>query len=219
MSLNSVALTPDLMAYVERFGFREHPILKKLREGNQTLENRGYQINPEVAHLLGFLVTLMGIRRILEIGTFTGYSTLTMALSLPDSGSLMTLDKDPNTTAIAEGYWKEAGVGNKIVLKLGNAHDTLEQLVRIESRFDMAFIDANKRQYDAYYEQCLTLLNPGGLIAIDNTLWKGGVAHADAKNKQTQALQSLNKKLHGDNRVDMVLLPFGDGLTLLRKRG
>jgi caffeoyl-CoA O-methyltransferase len=177
------------------------------------------QISPEQGQFMALLVKLLGARRAIEIGVFTGYSALSVALALPDDGKLLACDISDDYTRVGRPFWEQAGVAHKIELKLAPARQTLDaRLAAGEAgQHDFAFIDADKTSYDAYYERCLQLLRPGGLIAIDNTLWSGKVAQASS-DADTVALQALNDKLHGDARIDLSLLPIGDGLTLARKR-
>jgi caffeoyl-CoA O-methyltransferase len=213
--MRSVALTDKLYEYVIDTGVRETPVQKELRELTRKLPHGGMQIGPEQAALMQMLVRLMGARRCLEIGTFTGYSSLSVALALPEDGRIICCDTSEEWTAIARKHWKKAGVEKKIELHLGAALETLHKL---GGEFDFAFIDADKPNYDRYYERCLELIRPGGLIAIDNTLWSGEVLKARTRDADTLALQALNKKLAKDERVDIALVPIGDGLTLARKR-
>ena len=163
---------------------------------------------------MAFLVQILDAKRVLELGTFTGYSALAMALALPEGGHLTTCDKQEITATLAQDYWKEAGVAEKITLLLGEASETIQSLEK--ESFDLIFIDANKRAYDDYYEHCLTLVRPGGLIALDNTLRHGEVIHADPQ-KQAQAIKAINAKIHQDPRVSMIMLPMSDGVTLVRR--
>jgi caffeoyl-CoA O-methyltransferase len=169
---------------------------------------------------MALLVRLIGARRCLEIGTFTGYSALAVALALPSGGRVLTCDVDERTTAIARRHWDAAGVGERIESRLGPAAATLDRLLAdgVAGSFDFAFIDADKPGYDGYYERALRLVRPGGLIAIDNVLWGGAVADPARQDPDTAALKALNRKLQGDERIDLSLLPLGDGLTLARKR-
>jgi caffeoyl-CoA O-methyltransferase len=178
------------------------------------------QIGPEQGQLMGLLARLVGAKRCIEIGVFTGYSSLAVALALPEDGRILACDVSEEWTAIARRFWREAGVEHKIELKLQPATRTLEQLLAAgeAGRYDFAFIDADKPSYDTYYELLLQLLRPGGLIALDNTLWSGHVADPNNRDPNTVALRALNDKLHRDERVDLSLLPVGDGLTLARKR-
>jgi len=177
------------------------------------------QIGPDQGALLALLVRLIGARRTLEVGVFTGYSALTVALALPDDGRVLACDVSDEYTRVGRPFWREAGVEHKIELVLAPARATLDAcLERGEAgRYDFAFIDADKTGYDAYYERCLQLLRPGGLVAIDNVLWGGSVARP-ATDADTRALQALNDKIARDERVDLAMLPVGDGVTLARKR-
>ncbi len=177
------------------------------------------QIGPEQAQFMALLVKLIGARRAIEIGVFTGYSALTVALALPDDGRLLACDISDEYTRVGRPFWEQAGVAAKIDLQLAPATQTLDAHIAAgeSGQYDFAFIDADKASYDAYYERCLVLLRPGGLIAIDNVLWGGSVARP-AEDADTKALQALNDKIHADQRVDMAMLPIGDGVTLARKR-
>ncbi|HSV17153.1 MAG TPA: class I SAM-dependent methyltransferase [Casimicrobiaceae bacterium] len=212
-------LPAPLDDYVRTVGARETDVQRRLREETAQLPQAGMQIGADEATFLALLVRVQAARRAIEIGTFTGYSALAMASALPDDGRLVCCDISREWTAIAERYWREAGVNGRIELRIGPAADTLRALAsQGEGSFDFAFIDADKAGYDDYYEHCLRLLRPGGLVAIDNTLWSGWVvdpAHDDA---DTAALRRLNRKIHDDQRVDACLLSIGDGLTLARKR-
>jgi len=210
-------LTPTLYTYWKSIGFRDHSVLKELSTFNQTLAQKDFQASPEVAHFLGFLVSLLKAKSILEIGTFTGYSTLTMALNLPKDGTIITCDKDQAMTEIAQKYWAKANVAHKISLRLGDALQTLKDLQEDEVTFDLIFIDANKNAYDAYYEEAMRLLRPEGLILLDNTLWHGRLIEDPLPDTQSKAIKELNKKIQQDRRVEMVMLPLSDGLTLVKK--
>jgi caffeoyl-CoA O-methyltransferase len=220
MSTRSLSLTPELHEYVRSVSLREPALLARLREETASLPRAGMQLGAEQGQLLGFLVRLIGATRCLEIGTFTGYSALCIALALPREGYLLCCDTNPETTAMAERYWHAAGVADKIELRLAPALATLDALLAAPEveRFDLAFIDADKTNYDGYYERSLALLRPGGLIVIDNVLWSGTVADRRRSDPDTEALRALNRKLHDDERIDLVLLPIGDGMTLARKR-
>ena len=219
MDYHRSLLPAPLDDYVRTVGARETDVQRRLREETAQLPQAGMQIGADEATFLALLVRVQAARRALEIGTFTGYSALAMASALPDDGRLVCCDISREWTAIAERYWREAGVNGRIELRIGPAADTLRALAsQGEGSFDFAFIDADKAGYDDYYEHCLRLLRPGGLVAIDNTLWSGWVvdpAHDDA---DTAALRRLNRKIHDDQRVDACLLSIGDGLTLARKR-
>lgn len=219
MSRRTLTLDDTLYRYLVQHGVREHPEQAALREATRTHPHAGMQIAPEQAGFLTLLVKLMQARRTIEVGTFTGYSALTVALALPAAGHVLACDISEPYTAVARPYWQRAGVAHKIELVIAPAAQTLAaRLANGEAgHYDFAFIDADKTGYDGYYEQCLALVRAGGLIVFDNTLWEGAVAHP-AADADTRALQALNLKLHADPRVDMVLLPVGDGMTLARKR-
>jgi predicted O-methyltransferase YrrM len=208
-----------LHGYLVAHSVREHPAQLALREATRTLPQAGMQIGPEQAQFMALLVRLMGARRAIEVGVFTGYSALSVALALPDDGYLLACDVSDAYTRVGRPFWQQAGVAHKIDLRLAPAVETLDaQLAKGEAGgFDFAFIDADKSSYDAYFERCLALLRPGGLVAIDNVLWGGAVARP-ADDDDTRALQALNAKLHGDARIDVAMVPIGDGVTLARKR-
>lgn len=221
--LNFVRPTPitdTLYEYALSVGLREPEVFRELREETGKLTDGEMQIAPEQGPLLALLVQLLGAKNCLEIGTFTGYSSLWVASALPPDGNLICCDVSEEYTELARKYWEKAGLAVKIDLRLGPALDTLQRLLTGGWRglFDYAFIDADKENYDAYYEACLLLVRPGGLIAIDNTLWDGKVADPKADDPDTVAIRDLNAKLHGDNRVSLCFLPFADGLTLALKR-
>ncbi|MGA2551330.1 MAG: class I SAM-dependent methyltransferase [Burkholderiaceae bacterium] len=219
MSSRTLNLDERLYGYLLDHSLREEPAQTALRETTRRHQHGGMQISPEQGQFMALLVRLLGARRTLEIGVFTGYSALTVALALPEDGRLLACDISDEYTRVGRPYWKQAGVEHKIELVLGPARETLDARLRggEASSYDFAFIDADKTGYDAYFERCLKLIRPGGLIAIDNVLWGGAVA-GKASDPDTQALQALNEKLHTDERVDLSLLPIGDGLTLARKR-
>jgi caffeoyl-CoA O-methyltransferase len=220
MSRRTEALTDELYDYVLRVSMREPELLRRLREETGALENARMQISPEQGQFMALLVELMGARRTLEVGTFTGYSALVVALALPADGRVVACDVSEEWTRVARRYWEEAGVAHMIGLRLGPAVGTLEELLGEGRRedFDFAFIDADKLNYDAYYELALELVRPGGLIAIDNTLWSGKVIDAGVTDDDTEAIRRLNEKLKTDERVTLSLVPIGDGLSLARKR-
>ncbi len=222
MSRRTLNLDDRLYQYVLDASLREHPALADLRAATGDHPQAGMQISPEQGQLLALLVRLIGARRTIEVGVFTGYSALAVALALPDDGHVLACDISDEYTRIGRPYWQRAGVAGKINLVLEPALTTLDaRLAAGEAgRYDFAFIDADKSNYDSYYERSLQLLRTGGLIALDNTLWSGKVAErVDAtKDPDTAALQALNIKLRDDSRVDISLLPIGDGLTLARKR-
>ncbi len=217
MSLLPTSLTPSLYAYYQQIGFRDHPVLTEMRHENAQRPQSNLQAAPEVAHLLAFLVKLLGAKDILEVGTFRGYSTLAMALALPQGGHITTLDSDARIVPETQQYWDEAEVLGKITLHLGDGIEMLQHLKNGGSHFDMAFIDANKNAYDDYYELCLELIHSGGVIVLDNTLWRGDVAADNPPCPQSKTLKALNEKIHGDPRVEMLMLPISDGVTVVRK--
>jgi predicted O-methyltransferase YrrM len=220
MTARQIQVSDKLHAYIRDVSLREAPVLRKLREETAMLPWASMQIAPEQGQLMALLARLVGARRCLEIGSFTGYSALAVALALPPDGRIIACDIDPETTAIARRYWQAAGVADKIELRLAPALATLDALLG-EGRagtFDFVFIDADKENYDGYYERALRLLRPGGLIVIDNVLWGGWVADARRKDPDTAALRALNAKLHRDERIDLSLLALADGITLARKR-
>lgn len=219
MANRRTAIDDVLYDYVVAHGVREHPAQAGLREATRALPHAGMQIGPDQGGLLAFLVRLTDARRAIEVGVFTGYSALAVALAMPDDGRLLACDVSEEWTSVGRPFWAEAGVAHKIDLRLGPALATLdgELAAGAAGSYDFAFIDADKSSYDGYFERCLQLLRPGGLIAIDNVLWGGAVARP-AADGDTAALQALNTKLHGDMRVDMTVLGIGDGVTLARKR-
>ena len=219
MSRRTEALTDELYDYFLDVSLREPAVLRKLREETGALEKAQMQISPEQGQFMALLVQLIGARRTLEIGTFTGYSALVVALALPPDGRVIACDVSEEWTSMGRRYWKKAGVADKIDLRLAPALETLDGLLR-EGRdsFDFAFIDADKANYDAYYERCLQLVRPGGLIAVDNVLWHGKVIDRAVKDADTEAIRRLNAKLKSDERVTLSLVPIGDGLTLARRR-
>jgi len=219
MANRTLNLDDALYAYVLSHSLREHPAQAALREATKAHPHAGMQIGPEQGQFMALLARLVGARRTLEIGVFTGYSALSVALALPDDGYVLACDVSDEYTKIGRPYWQQAGVAHKIDLRLAPARTTLDaQLAAGDANaYDFAFIDADKAGYDGYYERCLRLVRAGGLIAIDNVLWSGSVARP-AKTDDTAALQALNDKLHHDERIDLSLLPIGDGLTLARKR-
>ena len=219
MANRTLTLDDTLQAYLVAHSVREIPAQSELREATRTHPHAGMQIGPEQGQLMALLVRLTGARRCIEVGVFTGYSALTVALALPADGYLLACDVSDAYTRVGRPFWEAAGIAGKIDLRLGPAVGTLDTCIAAgeAGRYDFAFIDADKSSYDAYYERCLQLLRPGGLIAIDNVLWGGSVARP-ATDTDTRALQDLNDKLHRDERIDIAMLPMGDGLTLARKR-
>jgi predicted O-methyltransferase YrrM len=215
------SLLPDeIERYVGETITKETPLQKRLRAETAKLPMAMMQIGPDQGALLALLVRLIGARRTLEIGTFTGYSALTVAQALPEGGKVIACDVSEEWTAIARRYWREAGLADRIELRLGPAAETLKALLEAggAGSFDFAFIDADKSGYDTYYELCLRLIRPNGLIAIDNVLWSGAVLDPKKRDADTAALRALNLKIRDDARVDSALLSVGDGLMLARKR-
>jgi len=195
-------------------------VQERLRQETQALPQAGMQIGPDQGLFLGLLVRMLDAKRVVEVGTFTGYSAMAMAMALPTGGRVLCCDISEEYTSIARRYWKDAGVSDRIDLRLGPATETLSRLLATEgpASQDLAFIDADKTGYDAYYEACLQLVRPGGIIAIDNVLWSGRVADPAVKDADTAALRALNLKIRDDKRVNAVVLTVGDGLTLARRK-
>jgi predicted O-methyltransferase YrrM len=220
MSSRTLTMTDRLHAYLLSEVGREAPILAELRRETQPMAMGGMQISPEHGQFVALLIETLGVRRYLEIGTFTGYSALVAALAMPADGRAVCLDRSEEWTAIARRYWKKAGVADKIDLRLGDGRPSLDALLAAGAAdtFDMAFIDADKTGYDAYYERCLDLVRPGGLILLDNMLWSGAVADPAATDEDTMALKALNRKIRDDQRVTCSMVPIGDGVMLCRKR-
>jgi len=215
-------ISPELAAYIAETGVREHPVLERCRvETHRRLGDRArMQISPEQGAFLALLTRLLGARRTLEVGVFTGYSSLAVALALPDGGVLTACELSEEFADIAGGYWDAAGVRDRVDLRLGPARETLDALVEdgAAETFDLAFIDADKIGYDAYYETCLQLIRPGGVITVDNTLWDGAVIDPDDDSDDTVAIRAFNEKVRRDDRVDFALTTIGDGLTICLKR-
>ncbi|MBE0531085.1 MAG: class I SAM-dependent methyltransferase [Rhodospirillales bacterium] len=222
MARQTIVFDDRLFDYIRSVSLRQPDVLARLRDETQRFPQANMLLTPEQGQFLGLLVEMMDARRIIEIGTFTGYSALWMALALPEDGRLICCDIDEKSTAVARRFWAEAGVAGKIDLRMALALDTLESLITAgggTSAFDLVFIDADKSNYLAYYEKALVLLRPGGLIAIDNVLWGGEVADPTIRDDKTVAvLRDFNARLHADSRVSLSLVPIGDGLTLARKR-
>lgn len=221
MSLKMTPITDAVYEYIQQNSVREPDVLQRLRAETLGLGNISrMQIAPEQGQLMALLLELMQAKRYLEVGTFTGYSSTVAALALPSDGHVTACDVSPEWTDIARRYWQEAGVADKITLRLGPAVDTLNALLADGqgNQFDAMFIDADKRNYDAYYELGLQLVRPGGLIMIDNVLWHGDVANPADQDKDTVAIRALNAKLHRDERVSLSLVTMGDGLTLAYRR-
>jgi predicted O-methyltransferase YrrM len=219
LTRRTLNLDDELHAYLLGASLREHPEQAALREATLDHPRAGMQIGPEQAQFMQLLVKLLGARRTLEIGVFTGYSALSVALALPEDGHLLALDVSEEFTSVGIPHWRRAGVAGRIELVLAPALETLDARLGAgeEGTYDFAFIDADKTSHDAYYERCLRLVRPGGLIALDNVLWSGRVART-SEEPDTLALQRLNEKLRDDERVDLSMVPIGDGLTLARRR-
>ncbi|QQZ40601.1 class I SAM-dependent methyltransferase [Pseudomonas sp. SK3(2021)] len=220
MTARTLNLDDALYHYLLDVSLRETPLLRRLRDETQALPMARWQVAPEQGQFLALLVRLIGARRVLEVGTFTGYSALSMAAALPDDGRLICCDIPGDYNATALRYWQEAGVAGRIELRLAPALETLASIEREEGKggFDLVFIDADKANYPAYLESALRLLRVGGLAVFDNTLWSGRVLEENPQSEDTRAIQALNRALKDDPRVDLSLLPLGDGLTLCRKR-
>ena len=221
MADNSIRLDDGLDAYIRQVGMRESEPLRKLREKSKaTLVNSQLAILPEEACFLEMLVRLIGAKRIIEIGVYAGYSTLALAQAIPDDGYIVAMERDERFPPVGQPYWKEAGVDHKVDLRLGDANEIIEQVVKENEpeSFDFAFIDADKASYMNYYEKCLELVRPGGVICVDNVLWYGRVIDEADNTHQTEAIRVINKHIHADPRVEMSMLAIGDGLTVVRKR-
>jgi predicted O-methyltransferase YrrM len=220
MSSRSISLTDSLYGYLLEVSLREPDLLLRLREETAADPMARMQISPEQGQFMALLVRLMGARRCIEVGVFTGYSSLCVATALPADGRIVACDVSAHWTQLARRYWEAGGVAHKIDLRLAPAIETLESLLAAggAGNYDFAFIDADKTNYVAYYERSLELLRPGGLVVVDNTLWSGRVADPEVADEDTVALRHFNEHLHRDARVDLSLLPMGDGLTLARKR-
>ena len=220
MSSRTIQVDDRLREYLLRVSVRESPALARLREEMAAHPRGGMQVSPEQAQLMQLLVKLMSARRVIEVGVFTGYSSLAVAEALPDDGRILACDVSDEYTSVARRHWEAAGVAGKIELVIAPALETLgERLARGEAgSYDFAFIDADKGNYLGYYERALALLRPGGLAAIDNTLWGGAVADESDLSPDTVALRRFNERLMEDERVDLSLVPIGDGLTLARRR-
>ena len=219
MTNKSLALDDTLYDYILSVSLRDSELLKQLREEIARLPMGIMQIAPEQGQFMALLVKLIGAKKTLDIGVFTGYSSLVVALALPEDGKVIACDIDEKYTDIGKPYWEQAGVSHKIDLRIAPASETLDKLIDAghENTFDFAFIDADKRNYNNYYERALKLIRPGGLIAIDNVLWSGRVADPEDTDKRTVAIREFNEKLHQDERVDISLVPIADGLTLAMK--
>ncbi len=220
MQKSALGLDEAIYDYLLKVSLREADVLRRLREETAALPLSIMQIAPEQGQFMALLVELMGATRCIEVGVFTGYSTLAVALALPPEGRITACDISEEFTAVARRYWADAGIGHKIDLRLAPAIETLDALIAEggASAYDFAFIDAEKSEYADYYERLLTLLRPGGLILIDNVLWSGKVADPEIVTDDTVAIRAFNEKLLTDERVSLSLLPLADGLTFARKR-
>jgi predicted O-methyltransferase YrrM len=220
VSARTLPLDDRLQRYVVAHGARETAVQRELRRVTQRMPRSSMQIGAEQGALMQLLVRVMGARRCLEIGTFTGYSALAVALALPPGGRITCCDVSEEWTSIARRYWRKAGVAGRIDLRIAPALQTLDALLKAgkAAKYDFAFIDADKANYSNYYERCLKLVRRGGLIAVDNTLWGGSVVDARNQTVDTRAIRAFNRKLIRDRRVDMALVPVGDGLSLALKR-
>jgi len=212
-------MTDELSAYMRQVSLREPDVLRRLRERTVSIPEARMQITPEQGQFMQLLVQMLGARKTLEVGVFTGYSSLAVALALPVDGKITACDVSEEWTSIGKTFWQEAGVAGKIDLNLAPAVETLDRLIAEgqQGTYDFSFIDADKANYNRYYERSLTLLRVGGLIAIDNVLWHSRVIDPSVNDADTVAIRTINEKLHKDNRVSLSMLPIGDGLTLARK--
>lgn len=213
-------MTPELYRYYRAHTIKPNSILEALQAETQELPIGGMQISDEQGAFIQLLLKIMGAKKVLEIGTFTGYSALCMALALPDDGQVITCDINVEWTDIARRYWEVADVNQKIDLKMGPAVETMQSLLKEGhgSSFDFIFIDADKANYTRYYEMAVELVRVGGVIAVDNVLWYGSVANLLDTSAQTRAIRSLNDQIYQDARVELSMLPIGDGMTLAMRR-
>ncbi|HEY9656182.1 MAG TPA: class I SAM-dependent methyltransferase [Crinalium sp.] len=220
MANQTIGLDDQLYRYLQSVSLQEPAILAQLRQETAQQSMSQMQIAPEQGQFMALLVQLMGAKKTLEVGVFTGYSALVVALALPPDGKVVACDVSEEYTTIARRYWQQAGVADKIDLHLAPALETLDRLLAAgqAGTFDFAFIDADKSNYDGYYERSLQLVRSGGLVAIDNVLWSGRVADPQVQDNRTNSIRAFNQKVHEDARVSLSLVPIGDGLTLARKR-
>jgi len=218
VSARSIGLTDDVWRYLLDVTVHEPPLLGRLRAETAKLSEAGMQISPEQGRFLAFLVEVLGVKRYLEVGVFTGYSSLSVALALPADGRIVACDVSDEWTRVARRYWQEAGVADKVELKLGPGVETLASLVAAGERFDFAFFDADKESSLAYYERGLELVRQGGVLAFDNALWNGSVADPKNEKPSTAAIRAVNARVCSDPRVSATLVPIGDGVLLARKR-
>jgi caffeoyl-CoA O-methyltransferase len=219
MTDRNVKLDARLYAYLQEHSLRELPVQKELREATAGMKHAGMQISPEQGQFMQLLARTVNARKAIEVGVFTGYSSLAVALALPEDGRLVACDVSEEWTAMARKFWEKAGVAKRIELRLQPAQRTWtsSSAAGESATFDFAFIDADKSRYMAYYERCLTLLRKGGLIVVDNTLWSGAVADASKDDEDTRAIRAFNDAVHRDTRVAVSMLPIGDGVTLALK--
>ena len=220
MTRKSLQLSEQVYDYMLSVSLREPTILKELREETAKHPLANMQIAPEQGQFFSFFIEALNVRNAIEIGVFTGYSSLAIALALPDDGKLIACDNDPEATKIAQRYWEKAGISKKIKLRIGPAIETLEQMIRKgqENLFDFGFIDAHKPEYIDYYERLLKLIRPGGIVIIDNVLWSGHPANDEVQDEDTIAIRQFNQHLHNDDRVKISMLPLADGVTLVFKK-
>ena len=219
MTTSTLGLPPELQDYAHRHGVREPAAVAELRVASDAHPDANFRTAPEQTQFLALLVELIGARRVLEVGTFTGYSALWMALALPPDGRVVTLELDEAPIALGRPFWEKAGAAEKIDVRFGDARDTLEVIVAEgqSEAFDLAYIDAKKRHYPDYYELCLKLVRKGGLVLLDNVFWSGRVVDPDDCEPNTEAIRRTNQIVHADARVNIAMLPVGDGLTIARK--
>ena len=219
MSNTTIQIDDKIYKYLLSVSLKEHKALKKLRKVTLSMPGSRMQIAPDQGQFMGMIVKMIGAKKLLEIGTYSGYSSMVCAMAMK-SGQIITLDNDPIATEVAKRFWKEGEVDHLIDLRLGQALDSLNQLIeeKHSSSFDFIFIDADKANYQNYYELCLELLTPNGIIIFDNVLWSGAVADMDDKSKNTITLRDLNEILFNDQRIDLSMIPVGDGLTIVRKK-
>ena len=211
---------PDTATYLRAVSVREHPAATALRAATRKLPEGEWSTAAEQGQLLAFIVETFAARRILELGTFTGYGALMMALAMPADGHLVTCDMDSRYPDVGKPFWQQAGVAERIELRLGPATETVQRMIDDgeADSYDLVFIDCNKKDYDTYYEASLKLLRTGGVIVVDNIFWDSAVLRADAQEKSTRAIRALAHKMHGDARINLAVLPLGDGMTLAVKR-
>jgi predicted O-methyltransferase YrrM len=220
MSNRTLFLSDELYRYLCSFSLREPEILQRLREETSHDPMAEMQISPEQGQFMSLLIKLTGAKKTLEVGVYTGYSSLCVALALPPGAKLIACDISKKWTDVARRYWREGGVADIVELHLAPAIETMDHLLAHHGagEFDFVFIDADKENYDGYYERALSLLRAGGLMALDNVFWSGRVADPRERGNDTMAIRALNEKIRDDDRVDLTMIPIGDGLTLARKR-